>query len=92
MWETLLMASATKALGRTVRSTQPFTTEAVRITGSFYHLLLHVHNNIPGQRSLAGCSPWGSKKSDMTEVTEQARRHIVPCIGGGVKGSYMGTP
>ena len=46
---------------------------------------------IPGQRSLAGCSPWGSKKSDMTEVTEQARRHIVPCIGGGVKGSYMGT-
>ena len=46
---------------------------------------------IPGQRNLAVYSPWGSKKSDMTEVTEQARRHIVLCIGGGVKGSYMGT-
>ena len=22
----------------------------------------------PGQRSLAGCSPWGCKDSDMTEV------------------------
>ena len=22
---------------------------------------------IPGQRSLAGCSPWGGKESDMTE-------------------------
>ena len=22
-----------------------------------------------GQRSLAGCSPWGCKESDMTEVT-----------------------
>ena len=24
-----------------------------------------------GQRSLAGCSPWGCKESDMTEVTQQ---------------------
>ena len=23
--------------------------------------------NPPGQRSLAGCSPWGCKESDMTE-------------------------
>jgi len=53
MWETLMMASATKALGRTVRNTQPFTTEAVRITGSFYHLLLHVHNNIHYSRNVS---------------------------------------
>ena len=24
----------------------------------------------PGQRSLAGCSPWGRKESDTTEVTK----------------------
>ena len=28
--------------------------------------------NPHGQRSLAGCSPWGRKELDMTEVTEQA--------------------
>ena len=26
-----------------------------------------------GQRSLAGCSPWGCKELDMTEVTKHAR-------------------
>ena len=29
----------------------------------------------PGQRSLAGYSPWGRKELDTTEVTEHARRH-----------------
>ena len=28
-----------------------------------------------GQRSLAGCSPWGPKESDMTEATEHAGMH-----------------
>ena len=27
-----------------------------------------------GQRSLAGCSPWGQKESDTIEATQQARR------------------
>ena len=27
-----------------------------------------------GQRILAGCSPWGCKESDMTEVTQRAYR------------------
>ena len=30
-----------------------------------------------GQRSLVGCSPWGHKELDMTEVTEHARGHTV---------------
>ena len=29
-----------------------------------------------GQKSLAGCSPWGRKESDMAEATEHAQRHI----------------
>ena len=29
-----------------------------------------------GQRSLAGCSPWGHKESDMTEMTKQ-QQHII---------------
>ena len=29
-----------------------------------------------GQRSLAGCSPWGCKELDTTEVTEQACMHL----------------
>ena len=28
-----------------------------------------------GQRSLAGCSPWGRKDLDTTEATEYARTH-----------------
>ena len=31
--------------------------------------------NPHGQRSLAGCSSWGGKESDMTEVTAQHRAH-----------------
>ena len=28
-----------------------------------------------GQRSLAGCSPWGCKESDMTEATSHTHTH-----------------
>ena len=30
----------------------------------------------PGQRSLAGYSPWGHKELDMTEVTQHTCRHL----------------
>ena len=30
-----------------------------------------------GQRCLVGCSPWGHKDSDTTEVTEQARIFLI---------------
>ena len=29
-----------------------------------------------GQRSLAGCSPWGLKESDTNEATEHAHMHV----------------
>ena len=29
-----------------------------------------------GQRSLAGCGPWGHKESDRTEATEHACRRV----------------
>ena len=50
-----------------------------------YHRLHgHEFGQIPGpgegQGSLAGCSPWGGKESDTTEVTEQH---------GGVGPSYF---
>ena len=40
--------------------------------------------NPHGQRSLAGYSPWGRKESDVTEVTEQARKIAFhkPCLHG----------
>ena len=31
--------------------------------------------NPHGQRSLAGCGPWGQKESDMTERTSTAQQH-----------------
>ena len=34
-----------------------------------------------GQRSLAGCSPWGRKESDTTKVTKRASRQEVKTGG-----------
>ena len=45
----------------------------------------------PRTEEPGGLQSMGSKKSDTNEVIEQACRHMVLCIGGGVKGSYMGT-
>ena len=33
-----------------------------------------------GQRSLVGCSPWGPKEADTTEVTSHTCRHGTPLI------------
>ena len=37
-----------------------------------------------GQRSLAGCSPWGCEESDTTDTTERLHFHFsLSCIGEG---------
>ena len=35
---------------------------------------------IPGQRSLAGCSPWGHKDLDTAKVTEHTLKSIPLCV------------
>ena len=43
-----------------------------------------------GQRSLAGCSPWGCKESDTSEVTKQQQLGIGVGIGTGFPGGASG--
>ena len=35
----------------------------------------------PGQRSLAGYSPWGRRESDATEATEHVGKELLYIIG-----------
>ena len=44
--------------------------------GNGYPFLVFLPGEFHGQRSLAGCSPWGCKELDTTEVTEQACMHL----------------
>ena len=74
---TAMQETLVQSLGQEDPLEESMVTHSIILTGEFH-----------GQRSLAGCSPWGRKGSDTIEATE----HLHTRTGPGHKPTEAGSP